>query len=79
MNIFVVEDDNWDNYALISKYISKNYLPENVRIHHVYGKKLPHVNKITNDNDFNIYRRNIDDKEPKKSYYEIIKNMNIWF
>ncbi len=77
MNVFIVEDDNWDNYALISKYISKNYLSDNTRIHHIYGKHLPHVSKIIFDNDFDIYRRTIDDKEPKKSYYEIIKNMNI--
>ena len=77
MNMFVIEDDSWDNYAIMSKYISKNYLPENARIHHIYGKHLPYVNKITTDNDLNIYRRSIDDKEPKNSYNEIIKNMNI--
>ena len=77
MNVFVIEDDNWDNYAIMSKYISKNYLPDNTRIHHVYGKHLPHVSKIIFDNDFDIYRRNIDKDDPKKSFYEIIKNMKI--
>jgi len=77
MNVLVIEDDNWDNYAIISKYISKNYLPDNTRIHHVYGKHLPHVNKIILDNDFDIYRRNIDKDNPEKSFYEIIKNMKI--
>jgi hypothetical protein len=77
MNVFIVEDDNWDNYAIISKYISTNYLPENVRIQHVYNKHLQSVSNICTVNNFDIYRRNIDDKEPKKSYYEIIKNMNI--
>ncbi len=77
MNVFVIEDDNWDNYAIMSKYISKNYLPDNTRIHHVYGKHLPHVSKIILDNDFDIYRRNIDKDDPKKSFYEIIKNMKI--
>jgi hypothetical protein len=77
MNVFVIEDDNWDNYAIISKYISKNYLPDNTRIHHVYGKHLPHVSKIIFDNDFDIYRRNIDKNKPEISFYEIIKNMKI--
>ena len=77
MNVFVIEDDNWDNYAIISKYISKNYLPDNTRIHHVYGKHLPHVSKIMFDNDFDIYRRNIDKNKPEISFYEIIKNMKI--
>lgn len=77
MNVLVIEDDNWDNYAIISKYISKNYLPENTRIHHIYGKHLPHVSKIIFDNDFDIYRRNIDEHKPQNSFYEIIKNMKI--
>ena len=77
MNVFVIEDDNWDNYAIISKYISKNYLPDNVRIQHVYNKHLQRVSNICSDNNFDIYRRHLDCKDPKKSYYEIIKNMNI--
>lgn len=77
MNVFVIEDDNWDNYAIISKYISTNYLPENVRIQHVYNKHLQHVSNICSDNNFDIYRRHLDFIHPKKSYYEIIKNMNM--
>ncbi len=77
MNVLVIEDDNWDNYAIISKYISKNYLPENTRIHHIYGRHLKYVSKIIFDNDFDIYRRNIDKDRPENSFYEIIKNMKI--
>jgi len=77
MNVFVVEDDNWDNYAIISKYISTNYFPETIRIQHVYNKHLQCVSNICTDNNFDIYRRQLDKIDPKKSYYEIIKNMNI--
>ena len=77
MNVFIAEDDNWDNYAIISKYISTNYFPETVRIQHVYNKHLQIVSNICADNNFDIYRRHLDKIDPKKSYYEIIKNMNI--
>lgn len=77
MNVFLVEDDNWDNYAIISKYISTNYFPETIRIQHVYNKHLQRVSNICTDNNFDIYRRQLDKIDPKKSYYEIIKNMNI--
>jgi len=77
MNVFIAEDDNWDNYAIISKYISTNYFPETVRVQHVYNKHLQIVNNICADNNFDIYRRHLDKIDPKKSYYEIIKNMNI--
>lgn len=77
MNVFVIEDDNWDNYAIISKYISTNYFPETIKIQHVYNKHLQIVSNICTDNNFDIYRRQLDKIDPKKSYYEIIKNMNI--
>lgn len=76
MNVFVNEDDNWDNYAIILKYISINYLPKDVIINHVYNKHLQTVCNICTDNIFSIYRRHLDCEDPKKSYYEIIKNMN---
>ena len=77
MNVFIAEDDNWDNYAIISKYVSTNNFPETVRIQHVYNKHLQIVSNICGDNNFDIYRRHLDKIDPKKSYYEIIKNMNI--
>tara|TARA_B100000902_G_C27319991_1_gene923721 strand:- start:3128 stop:3787 length:660 start_codon:yes stop_codon:yes gene_type:complete len=77
MNIFLTEDINWDNYALISKYISSNYLSENVTINHLYGEHLRNVCNICNDNMFKLLRRSIDMKNPKKSIYDILKNMNM--
>jgi len=77
MNIFVVIDNNWDNYAIITKYISLDYMPEDVKINHVYGKHLKNISKICNQKMIHLYRRNVDPKFPLMSYYEIIKNMNI--
>lgn len=77
MNIFVSSDNNWDNYALITKYISLDYMPEDVKINHVYGKHLQHISKICNQKMIHLYRRSVDPEFPAMSYYNIIKNMNV--
>ena len=77
MNLFIVEDINWDNFAIVSKYISNNYLSDDVNINHVYGKKLPVINNICNKQMFRILRRSINNEKPCESIYEIIKNIDI--
>lgn len=77
MNVFVTSDNNWDNYAVITKYISLDYMPEDVKINHVYGKHLQNISKICNKKMIHLYRRSVDPEFPVLSYYNIIKNMNV--
>ena len=77
MNVFITEDINWDNFAIVSKYISSNYFPDDVNINHVYGKKLQVINNICNKQMFRILRRSINNENPCESIYDIIKNMDI--
>jgi hypothetical protein len=77
MNVFIAEDINWDNFAPVTKYISDNYLPEDVNISHTYGKQLPFINNICNRNMFRLMRRSINNEDPTKSIYDIIKNSDL--
>ena len=77
MNLLITEDINWDNFAIVSKYISNNYLSEDVNINHVYGKKLQFISNICNKQMFRMLRRSINIENPCESIYDIIKNMDI--
>lgn len=77
MNIFIAEDCNWDNYAKISKYISINYLGENTKVNHLYGKHLEKISNICNNNMLQLMRRVVIDENIETSIYNILKTVDM--
>jgi hypothetical protein len=77
MNIFVAEDINWDNYAIVSKHISTNYLPSDTKINHTYGKHLEKMSNICNNNMLQIMRRILNPGETETTVYNILKTMDL--
>jgi hypothetical protein len=62
MNILVVCDTSWDNYAEIARRLtSKNIVP-NHRINIFYGKHMKHISKICNKNMLQIFRKSLNGK-----------------
>ena len=77
MNIFVAEDINWDNYAIVSKYISTHYLPQDAKINHTYGKHLEKLSNICNNSMLQIMRRILNPGEKETSVYNILKTVDL--
>ncbi len=59
MNVLVVIDNNWDNFAEISRRLtSKNINPEH-RINFFYGKHIKYISNICNQNMLTIIRKSL--------------------
>lgn len=71
MNVLVVIDNNWDNFAEISRRLtSKNINPEH-RINFFYGKHIKHMSNICNQNMLTIIRKSLH----KSNLEEELKNV----
>lgn len=62
MNILVVCDTSWDNYAEVSKRLTSRNIDPNHRINVFYGKHIPHISKICNRNMLQIFRKSFNAK-----------------
>lgn len=62
MNILVVCDNSWDNYAEICKRLTSRNIDPNHRINIFYGKQMKHISKICNRNMLQIFRKALNSK-----------------
>ena len=72
MNILVVKDLSWDNYALISKRINTKYISPENRINCFYGKNLKPMETICNQNMLTLVRQQIDKQNIKEICVRIL-------
>ena len=60
MNVLVVCDASWDNYAEMSKRLTSTYIDPNHRIYIFYGKQMRHISKICDKNMLQIFRKSLN-------------------
>ena len=74
MNILLLTDENWDNFAIIKKRIS--YLEENTRVNVLYTKKTQVISNMCAENMLHILRRSINQKEKEEDLMNLLKIMD---
>jgi hypothetical protein len=62
MNILVVCDTAWDNYAEIARRLTSKNIDPSYRINIFYGKHMKHMSKICNTNMLQIFRKSLNGK-----------------
>lgn len=62
MNVLVVCDTSWDNYAEMSRRLTSKNIDPNHRINIFYGKQMRHISKICNRNMLQIFRKSLNVK-----------------
>lgn len=62
MNVLVVCDTSWDNYAEMSRRLTSKNIDPNHRINIFYGKQMRHISKICNRNMLQIFRKSLNAK-----------------
>ena len=75
LNIGVVCDLTWDNYALINNKFKK-LNDENYRLHAIYGKTLEIFNNCSNKNKLTLYRHCSENLSTL--IYNLLKICDIW-
>ena len=75
LNIGVVCDLTWDNFALINNKFKK-LNDENYRLHALYGKTLEIFNNCSNKNKLILYRHSSDNLSTL--IYNLLKICDIW-
>ena len=56
----IVTDNSWDNYAKIIRRVNNESLKID-KINFFYGKNMKFINELCNKNNFNLFRRSIED------------------
>jgi len=62
VNILVVYDMSWDNYAEIARRLTSKNIDPKHRINILYGKQMKHISKICNTNMLQIFRKSLNGK-----------------
>jgi len=60
MAVTLVTDNSWDNYAKIIRRVNNESLKIN-KINFFYGKNMKFINELCHKNNFNLFRRSIED------------------
>ncbi len=56
MNVLVINDLSWDNFALVSKRVNPKCINPNHRINYFYGKHMQYVSNICGQNMMHLLR-----------------------
>lgn len=75
LNIGVACDINWDNFILINNKFKK-IIPENFRLHAIYGKSLEIINNCCSKHLLNLIRHSSNNLS--KIVYNLLKICDIW-
>jgi ribosomal protein L7Ae-like RNA K-turn-binding protein len=59
MNILVINDHSWDNFAIISKRLNSNCIDPDHKINYFYGKSMKYISNICNKNMLQLHRRQL--------------------
>lgn len=57
MNVLVVNDISWDNFAIVARRLNTRCINPNHRINYFYGKDMKYISNICNQNLFTLIRR----------------------
>ena len=57
MNVLVVNDISWDNFAIVARRLNTRSINPNHRINYFYGKDMKYISNICNQNLFTLIRR----------------------
>tara|TARA_Y100001958_G_C21246121_1_gene576334 strand:- start:3150 stop:3824 length:675 start_codon:yes stop_codon:yes gene_type:complete len=74
MNVLLLTDENWDNFAIIKKRIS--YLEENTRVNVLYTRKTQVISNMCAENMLHILRRTINQNEKEEDLLNLLKIMD---
>ena len=66
MNVLVVNDMSWDNFALVSKRVNPRCINPNHRINYFYGKHMQYMSNICNQNMMHLLRVALFPDEEKR-------------
>lgn len=66
MNVLVVNDMSWDNFALVSKRVNPRCINPNHRINYFYGKHIQYISNICNQNMMHLLRVALFPDEEKR-------------
>lgn len=69
MEILVINDISWDNFAIVSRRINPKCINPNHKINYFYGKHMQNISNICNQNTFHLVRR-VMVKEKEKEIVE---------
>lgn len=73
MNVLVINDISWDNFALVSKRINPLCINPNHRINYYYGKHMRYMVGICNQNSMCLIRRPIVQSNIKECILDSLK------
>ena len=73
MNVLVVNDLSWDNFALVSKRVNSKCIDPNYRINYFYGKHLKYMQNVCNQNMMHLLRTTLIDGKEQMCLYELLK------
>ena len=73
MNVLVINDYNWDNFALVSKRLNPRCINPNHKINYFYGKCMQYISNICNQNMMQLHRRPIIVGKIKESFEDSLK------
>lgn len=59
MNILVINDHSWDNFAIVSKRLNPKCINPTHKINCFYGKYMKYISNICNQNMLQLHRRQL--------------------
>lgn len=75
MNVLVINDISWDNFAIVSKRLNPSSIGSEYRINYFYGKHMSYINNICQQNNLHLIRRSLFEENTKKSIEESLKSV----
>lgn len=75
MNVLVINDISWDNFAIVSKRLNPSSIGTEYRINYFYGKNMNYIRNICNKNNLHLMRRSLIEENVKKSIEESLKSV----
>ena len=73
MNVLVINDHTWDNFALVSKRLNPRCINPNHKINYFYGKCMQYISNICNQNMMQLHRRPIFGENLKESFEDSLQ------
>tara|TARA_Y100000741_G_C18258319_1_gene559729 strand:+ start:2470 stop:3141 length:672 start_codon:yes stop_codon:yes gene_type:complete len=73
MDVLVINDHSWDNFALVSKRLNPRCIDPSHKINYFYGKCMQYISNICNQNMMQLHRRPIFGENLKESFEDSLQ------
>ena len=73
MNVLIVNDLSWDNFAIVARRLTSKCINPNHRINYFYGKDMLYITNICNQNLFTLIRRPLVEENLKELILDSLK------